>query len=68
MRLSRVILAENSDVSMLAHMEGHEENLLVGTKIRSLRISGPLNGAPGVPTAGHPLCPFVPHSGCSGQL
>jgi hypothetical protein len=29
--LSWVILAKNSDSSMLAHMEGHEGNLPVGT-------------------------------------
>jgi hypothetical protein len=68
MRLSRVILEENPDGLITAHMKGREENLLVGTQIRSLRMSGPLDGAPGAPTAGHPLCCFVPHFGCSGWL
>jgi hypothetical protein len=30
---------------MLVHTEGHEENLLVGTQIQSLTMSGPLDGA-----------------------
>jgi hypothetical protein len=32
-RLSRVILAENLDGSMPAHIEGREGNLSVGTQI-----------------------------------
>jgi hypothetical protein len=43
----------NPDDSMPAHTEGHEGNLLVGTKIRSLWMSGLLDGAPGAPTASH---------------
>jgi hypothetical protein len=46
---------------MLAHTEGREGSLLVGTQIRSLRMSGPLVGAFDAPAAGHPLCHFVPH-------
>jgi hypothetical protein len=30
---------------MSVHTEGHEENLLVGTQIQSLTMSGPLDGA-----------------------
>jgi hypothetical protein len=40
---------------MLAQMKGREGNLPVGTHIRSLTVSGPLDGAPDAPTAGH-LC------------
>jgi hypothetical protein len=68
MCISRVILAENPDGSMPAHMKGHEGNLSVGTQIRGLRMPGPLDGALGAPTASHPLCRFVPRSGCSRQL
>jgi hypothetical protein len=50
---------------MLAHMKGREGNLLFGTHIRSLRMSGPLNGALDAPAAGHPLCHFIPRSGLS---
>jgi hypothetical protein len=60
------MLAENLDSSMPAHTKGREENLPVETQIRSLRILGPLDGAPGTPTIGHPLCCFIPCSGCSG--
>jgi hypothetical protein len=31
---------------MLAHMKGHEENVLVGTQIQSQRMRGPLDEAP----------------------
>jgi hypothetical protein len=31
-------------------------------------MSGPLNGAPDVLAAGHPLCRFIPRSGCSRQF
>jgi hypothetical protein len=34
---------------MPAHTEGREGNLLVGTQIQCLRMSGPLEGALGVP-------------------
>jgi hypothetical protein len=53
---------------MPAHIEGHEGNLPIGTHIWNLRMSGPLDGALGVPTTVHPLCPFVPHSGCFERL
>jgi hypothetical protein len=66
--LSQVILAENPDCSMPAHMKGREGNLPVETQRQSLRISGPLNGAPGAPTAGHPLCHFIPLPSCSKWL
>jgi hypothetical protein len=59
---------ENPDGSMLAHTEGHEGNLLVGTQIQSLRMPGPFDVASDEPTAGHPLCLFIPRSGCSGWL
>jgi hypothetical protein len=68
MRFSWVILVEDRDGSMLAHTEWHEGNLLVRTQIRSLRMLGLLNGSPGGPTAGHPLCHFVPCSSCSKRL
>jgi hypothetical protein len=68
MRLSRVILVENPDVSMPAHTKGCERNLVIGTQVRSLRMSGPLGGAPGAPTVDHPLCHFVPRSDCSVWL
>jgi hypothetical protein len=58
-RLSSVILAENPDASMLAHTKGCEGNPLVGTQIRSLRMTGLLDGASNAPTAGHPLCHFA---------
>jgi hypothetical protein len=32
---------------MPAHTEGHEGNLLAGTQIQSLRMSGPLDGVLG---------------------
>jgi hypothetical protein len=67
MRLSRIILAENPDGSMPAHMEGHEGKLLVETQIQSLRMSGFIDGAPDVPAAGHPLCRFVLCSSHSGR-
>jgi hypothetical protein len=44
---------------MPSHMVGHEGNLLVGTQIQNLRMSGSLDGALGVPAIGHPLCYFV---------
>jgi hypothetical protein len=53
---------------MLAHMEGHEGNLEAGPQIQSLRMSGPLDGAPGVLATGHTLCCFVPHSVCSSGV
>jgi hypothetical protein len=68
MRHSRVIPVETPDGLMPVHMKGCEGNLLVGTLIQSLRIPGPLDGAPGAPTTGHPSCHFIPRSGCSGQL
>jgi cellulase/cellobiase CelA1 len=43
---------ENLDGSALTHTEGRKGNLLVRTQIRSLRISGPLDGAPDEPVAG----------------
>jgi hypothetical protein len=64
--LSQVILAENPDGSMPAHMKGREGNLTIGTQMRSLRVLGPLNGAPDAPVDGHSLCCFIPRSGCSG--
>jgi hypothetical protein len=60
--------AENSNVLMLAHTKGHEGNLPVGTQIRRLRISGPLDGEPDALDAGYLLFLFVPRSGCSGWL
>jgi hypothetical protein len=45
---------------MLAHMKVREGNIHVGTPIQSLRMSGPLDGASGVPATGHPLCRFLP--------
>jgi hypothetical protein len=59
---------ENSDGSVPAHTEGHEGNLPVRTPIRSLRMSGPLDGALNMLAAVHSLYRFVPHSGCSGRL
>jgi hypothetical protein len=53
---------------MPAHMKGNEGNLPFRTEIESFRMPGPLDGAPKVPTAVHPLCRFVPHSGCFGRL
>jgi hypothetical protein len=44
---------------MPAHMKRCEGNLLTGTQIQSLRMSGLLNGVPGAPAAGHLLCRFV---------
>jgi hypothetical protein len=61
-------LWENPDGLVPTHMEGHEGNLPVGTQIRSLRMSDPLDGALDAPAAGHPLCHFIPRSGCPGQL
>jgi hypothetical protein len=58
-QLSRIILAENSDGSVPAHMKGREGNLMVGTQIQSLGMPSPLDGASDAPTAGHPLCRFV---------
>jgi hypothetical protein len=52
---SYLILVESQDSSMPAHTEGHEENLPTETQIRSLRMSGPLDGAPGVPTCHTPF-------------
>jgi hypothetical protein len=66
--LSRVILVENSDGLMPAHIEGHEVNLPVKTQIQSLRMLGPLDEVTDVPAVGHPLCRFVAHFGCSRQL
>jgi hypothetical protein len=59
---------ENPNGSVLAHTEVCEENILAETQIRSLRMLGPLDGAPDALVACHPLCHFVPRSGCSGQL
>jgi hypothetical protein len=59
---------ENLDGSVLAHTEGREEILPAGTQIQNLRMSGPLDGAPNAPAAGHTLCRLVPLSGCSGWL
>jgi hypothetical protein len=67
-RLSWVILPKNLDSSMLAHKKACEGNLPVGTQIRSLRMLDSLDGALGAPTNGHPLCRFVPCSGCSRWL
>jgi hypothetical protein len=50
---------ENPDGPMPAHTKGREGNLSVMAQILSLRMPGPLNGAPGAPTAGHPLCHFI---------
>jgi hypothetical protein len=52
---------------MLAHTKGREENLLAGTQIRSLRMSGPLDGVPDMLAIGHPLCRFIPCFVRSGQ-
>jgi hypothetical protein len=52
---------------MPAHTTGREGNLPVETLIRSLRMLIPSDGALGAPIAGHHLCRFVPHSGCSGS-
>jgi hypothetical protein len=52
--LSRIILAKNPDGSMPAHTKGCEGNLLLKTQIRSLRMSGPLDGAPDALTTGSP--------------
>jgi hypothetical protein len=57
---------ENPDSLVLAHTEGREGNLLIGTQIRSLRMPGLLDGALDALAADHPLCPFIPSSGCSG--
>jgi hypothetical protein len=54
---------ENLDGSVQAHSEGREGNLPIETQIRSLRMLGPLYGAPDAPIAGHSLCRFVPRSG-----
>jgi hypothetical protein len=67
-RLSRIILVENSDGLMLVCIKGREGNLLVGTQIRNLRMLVPLDGTSGAPTADHPLCRFIPCSGCFGQF
>jgi hypothetical protein len=67
-RLFQVILAGNPDGSLSAHMKGNEGNLPIRTHIQSLRMMGPLDGAPGVSTAGHPLCRFIPRSGCPEWL
>jgi hypothetical protein len=48
---------------MLAHMKGHEGNVLVRTQIQSLRMRGPLDEAP--KNASY-WPPFVPLSVCSG--
>jgi hypothetical protein len=59
---------ENLDELVLAHTEGREGNLLVETQIRSLRMLGPLDGAPDVLATGHPLCYFIPCFSCNGRL
>jgi hypothetical protein len=51
---------------MLAHMKGREGNLPAGTQIRSLRMSGLLDGGPDALAANHPLCRFAPRSVHSG--
>jgi hypothetical protein len=56
---------KNLDGYIPSHTKGCEGNLLTGAQIQSLRMSGPLDGALGVPAAGHPLCHFVPRSVCS---
>jgi hypothetical protein len=66
MCLSQVIIEENPDGSMPAHTKGREGNLPVGTQIRTLRMLGPLDGALGETTVGHPFCRFVPRSSCFG--
>jgi hypothetical protein len=66
-RILEGLLKDDSGVgTRLAHTKGHEENLPVRTQIQSLRVLGPLDGVLGAPTAGHPLCRFVPRSVCSG--
>jgi hypothetical protein len=67
-RVSQIISVENLDGLMAAHTEGRDRNLPFGTQIRSLMMLGPLNGAPDAPTASHPLCRFIPRSGCSRRL
>jgi hypothetical protein len=67
-RLSWVFQAENTDGLMPAHTEGHDRNLFVGTQVLSLRILGPLDGAPGARQLLAILCVFVPCSSCFGQL
>jgi hypothetical protein len=67
-RLSQVILTEIPDDSLATHMNGHEGNLLVVTEILNLRTPGPLGGTLGALATGHPLCRFVPLSGCIGWL
>jgi hypothetical protein len=77
-RLSRIILAESLDgldtkledanledmkLEELAHTKGDEGNLSAGTQIRSLRMPGPLDGAPDAPTTGDPFYHFIPRSG-----
>jgi hypothetical protein len=59
---------ENQNGSVTAHTMGREGSLPIRTQIQSLRMLGPLNGAPNKPVSGHPLCYFIPHSGCSGWL
>jgi hypothetical protein len=54
-RLPQIIHAKNLDGSMSTHTEGHDGNLSFGTQIRSLRMSGPLDGASDAPATGHPL-------------
>jgi hypothetical protein len=49
---------------MPAHTEGHEGNFQARPQIQSLRMSGPLDGAPAVLATGHTLCCFVPRSVC----
>jgi hypothetical protein len=59
---------ENPDGQVPFHMKGREGIHHAGTQIRNLRMSSPLDGAPDVPAAGHPLCCFIPCSVCSGLL
>jgi hypothetical protein len=68
MRLTRVILAEILDGSVLALTKGRGGDLPVRTQIRSLRMLGPLEGAMDVSGAGHPLCCFIHRSSCSRRL
>jgi hypothetical protein len=53
---------------MPTHMERREGNLLIGTQIQSLRMSGPLDGSQVAPAASHPFYCFVPCSVCSGGV
>jgi hypothetical protein len=53
---------------MPTHTERRDGNHLFKTQLQSLKMPGPLDGAPDAPAAGHPLCHFIPHYGRSGQL